>query len=106
MRSYRSYNSTKKSGVEPQRRSNGILVTFRQLLHPDISPAVFNPDLPLEADMPGRESEAEDIAQLSFTLNKLTRKSSSPATTTGEDGNLSSRVDEYNSLSSSNADYS
>ena len=32
---------TKKSGVEPQTRSNGILVTFRQLLHPDISPAVL-----------------------------------------------------------------
>ena len=32
--------------------------------------------LPLDSDEPGRESEADDIAQLSLTLIQLTRKSS------------------------------
>ena len=34
--------------------------------------------LPLDPDRPGGESEADDIAQLSLTLIKLSRKSSSP----------------------------
>ncbi|KAL8571166.1 hypothetical protein ACOMHN_010627 [Nucella lapillus] len=34
-------NPDSKSGVEPLRRLNGILVTFRQLLHPGPSPAVL-----------------------------------------------------------------
>ncbi len=68
-------NPDSKSGVEPRRRLNGILVTFRQLLHPGTpSAALTLVSLSTGSGKPGRECEA-DPAQASLTIIQVTRKS-------------------------------
>ena len=59
--------------MEPLRWSNGIFVTFRQLLHPSSSPAVLTLSCHWNRLL-GRESET-DSAQISLTLIQVTRKS-------------------------------